>query len=133
MWTYKDKNITCIEDLPDTAIGFVYKISFPDMDLYYIGRKNLHSKKTLPPLKGYTRKRKIVKESNWLNYYSSNEDVKLLVKQGQVCTREILVVAETLRRLTYLETKELFVNSVLEKDEYLNGNILGKFFKGKTY
>lgn len=133
MWTYKDKNITCIQDLPDTAIGFVYKISFPDMDLHYIGRKNLHSKKTLPPLKGYTRKRKIVQESNWLNYYSSNEDVKLLVKQGQVCTREILVVAETLRRLTYLETKELFVNSVLEKDEYLNGNILGKFFKGNTY
>jgi hypothetical protein len=133
MWTYKDKNITCIEDLPDTAIGFVYKISFPDMDLHYIGRKNLHSKKTLPPLKGYTRKRKIVQESNWLNYYSSNEDVKLLVQQGQACTREILVVAETLRRLTYLETKELFVNSVLEKDEYLNGNILGKFFKGKTY
>jgi len=132
MWTYKEKNITSIEDLPDRTIGFVYKISFPEMDLHYIGRKNLHSNKTLPPLKGYTRKRKIVQQSNWLNYCSSNEDVKQLAKNGQHMTKEILVVAQTVRQLTYLETKELFINSVLEDDNYINGNILGKFFKGKT-
>ena len=132
MWTYNEKNITCIEDLPDRTIGFVYKISFPYLDLHYIGRKNLLSKKTLPPLKGYTRKRKIVQESNWLNYCSSNEEVQLLAKDGQHMTKEILVVAETLRQLTYLETKELFINSVLEDDNYINGNILGKFFKGNT-
>jgi hypothetical protein len=33
--------------------------------------------------------------------------------------------------LTYEETKALFVNEVLEKEEFLNGNILGRFYKIK--
>jgi hypothetical protein len=33
--------------------------------------------------------------------------------------------------LTYFETKYQFLREVLEKDEYLNGNILGRFFKVK--
>jgi len=33
--------------------------------------------------------------------------------------------------LTYQEVKAQFVNGVLEKEEYLNGNILGRFFRFK--
>ena len=33
--------------------------------------------------------------------------------------------------LTYQETKYLFKYNVLEDDTYLNGNILGRFYKGK--
>ena len=33
------------------------------------------------------------------------------------------------KHLTYLETKYLFKNQVLESEEYLNDNILGKFFR----
>ena len=33
--------------------------------------------------------------------------------------------------LTYYETKFQFVRGVLESDEFLNGNILGRFYKFK--
>jgi hypothetical protein len=33
--------------------------------------------------------------------------------------------------LTYQETKHQFAYEVLEKEEYLNGNILGRFFRFK--
>ena len=130
MWHYKGEEINSINQLPEGAVGFVYKISFPGMDLHYIGRKNLHSKKTLPPLKGYTRKRKIVQESNWLNYCSSNVEVKERIDLGHECYKEIIAFARSLRQLTYLETKALFIYSVLEDDRYLNSNILGKFYTG---
>ena len=43
--------------------------------------------------------------------------------------REILEFAFKKKHLTYLETKYLFTNNVLENNEYINDNILGKFFR----
>ena len=43
--------------------------------------------------------------------------------------REILEFAFNKKHLTYLETKYLFCNNVLENEEYINDNILGKFFR----
>jgi hypothetical protein len=132
MWYYQGEEIKSLEQVPVGAVGFVYKISFPEMDLHYIGKKNLHSTRTLPPLKGYKRNRRIQKESNWLTYCSSNTDVQYLVNQGHEVYKEILTFAWSQRQLTYLETKMLFVYSVLEQDNYLNQNILGKFYAGNT-
>lgn len=132
MWYYQGEQISRIEQMPVGAVGFVYKISFPEMDLHYIGKKNLHSTRTLPPLKGYKRNRRIQKESNWLTYSSSNVDVKELIDLGHEVHKEILTFAWSQRQLTYLETKMLFVYSVLENDNYLNQNILGKFYAGNT-
>ena len=132
MWNYQGEQISRIEQVPAGAVGFVYRISFPEMDLHYIGKKNLHSTRTLPPLKGYKRNRRIQKESNWLTYCSSNPDVSAMVNQGYEVYKDILTFAWSQRHLTYLETKMLFVYSVLEDDRYLNGNILGKFYAGNT-
>jgi hypothetical protein len=132
MWYYQGEEISRIEQVPAGAVGFVYKISFPEMDLHYIGKKNLHSTRTLPPLKGYKRNRRIQKESNWLTYCSSNTEVQYLVNQGHEVYKDILTFAWSQRQLTYLETKMLFVYSVLEDDRYMNGNILGKFYAGNT-
>jgi len=132
MWYYQGEEIKSLEQMPVGAVGFVYKISFPEMDLHYIGKKNLHSTRTLPPLKGYKRNRRIQKESNWLTYSSSNTDVQYLVNQGHEVYKEILTFAWSQRQLTYLETKMLFVYSVLENDNFLNQNILGKFYAGNT-
>ena len=132
MWYYQGEEISRIEQMPVGAVGFVYKISFPEMDLHYIGKKNLHSSRTLPPLKGYKRNRRIQKESNWLTYSSSNLEVKELIDLGHEVHKEILTFAWSQRQLTYLETKMLFVYSVLEDDNYLNQNILGKFYAGNT-
>jgi hypothetical protein len=45
--------------------------------------------------------------------------------------REILRICYSSTELTYQETKHHFVYEVLEKEEFLNGNILGRFYKTK--
>lgn len=134
MWIHKNKPIDSIEDMPKDAIGFVYEITNKEDGTKYIGKKILTSHRTLPPLKGKKRKRKVIKESNWKTYYGSNDVIKDLVKSGKsdIFDREILEYAYSKVQLTYLETKYQFLREVLERDEYLNINILGKFFKGKV-
>ena len=43
--------------------------------------------------------------------------------------RRILRFVFNKKELTYFETKELFINEVLENTKYLNDNILGKFYR----
>jgi len=123
-WRYKDKEIKQLEDIPEGVFGFVYMLS-KDSGEYYIGRKNLYSVRKLKPLKGYKRKRTVIKESNWLTYMSSNEQVNQWVD----CKRIILYWAFNKKQLTYFENKALYCYSVLEDKNSYNANIAGKFFK----
>ena len=136
MWLYKDKEINSIEDMPADTFGFVYLVTHTPSGKKYLGKKQLISNRTLPPLKGQKKKRKIQKESDWKTYYGSQTEVKQLVKESQDMlefVREIRIFASTKKQLTYFETKLQFVNEVLENDEYLNSNILGKFFRKDLY
>jgi hypothetical protein len=78
-------------------------------------------------LKKYTR----VLRPDFLNYYSSNKILKEAHKMGVNIKREILRICYSSTELTYQETKHHFVYEVLEKEEFLNGNILGRFYKTK--
>ena len=136
MWLYKNKEINSIEDMPADTFGFVYLVTHTPSGKKYLGKKQLISNRTLPPLKGSKRKRKIQKESDWKTYYGSQTEVKQLVKESKDkldFTREIIIFTSTKKQLTYFETKLQFVNEVLENDEYLNSNILGKFFRKDLY
>jgi hypothetical protein len=136
MWLYKDKEINSIEDMPADTFGFVYLVTHTPSGKKYLGKKQLISNRTLPPLKGSKRKRKVQKESDWKTYYGSQSEVKQLVKESKdklEFVREILIFTSTKKQLTYFETKLQFVNEVLENDEYLNSNILGKFFRKDLY
>lgn len=136
MWLYKDKEINSIEDMPTDTFGFVYLVTHTPSGKKYLGKKQLIANRTLPPLKGSKRKRKIQKESDWKTYYGSQTEVKQLVKESQDMlefVREIIIFTSTKKQLTYFETKLQFVNEVLENDEYLNSNILGKFFRKDLY
>ena len=136
MWLYKDKEINSIDDMPADTFGFVYLVTHTPSGKKYLGKKQLISNRTLPPLKGSKRKRKIQKESDWKTYYGSQAEIKTLVKESQDMlefVREIRIFASTKKQLTYFETKLQFVNEVLENDEYLNSNILGKFFRKDLY
>jgi hypothetical protein len=66
-----------------------------------------------------------------MRYYSSNKTLKEAHKAGVVIKREILRICYSATELTYQETKYLFQHEVLEKEEFLNGNILGRFYKTK--
>lgn len=131
MWLYNNEVIKGIEQIPQNAFGFIYQSTYIPTNEKYLGKKVLYFNKTLPPLKGFKRKRKVVKESDWLTYYGSHEKIKILLKENKHNNfkREILEFAFNKKHLTYLETKYLFCNNVLENEEYINDNILGKFFR----
>src|SRR5574344_361197 len=104
----------------------------------YIGKKNLHSYKTVFSQKinektGRMNKVRnvLVSESNWRDYYGSSLEIKQLVKeQGKKnFYREILKLVSTKKLLTYYELKEQCIRDVLEPGSiYINTNVLGKFF-----
>jgi hypothetical protein len=133
-WVYKGKEISSLEDMPDGAVGFVYEVTYTVENKKYIGKKILEVKRKLPPLKGKKRVRRVTKESDWKAYYGSNEEIKKLLSEGKEkeFKREILEFAFSKVQLTYLETRYQFDRRVLERDDYFNSNILGKFYKGKV-
>jgi len=103
--------------------GFTYRIDYTDGSYYY-GKKNFLSRTTLPPLKGYKRKRKVVKESNWRKYKGSSKHGKLKCVQKKT----ILKLFKTKGALTYGEVELLVTERVLFKLDCLNDNISGKFY-----
>jgi hypothetical protein len=139
-WIYKGKEFDefCI---PEGGIGFIYIMTaiIDGKSVAYIGKKNFFAnikkplgKKALAMstdkrLKKYKRELK----PDFMNYYSSNKVLKEAHKAGVVIKREILLICYSGMELTYQETKHQFVHEVLEKEEYLNGNILGRFYKIK--
>lgn len=125
MWYYKDKVYEPTEDELKQWVGFVYVITDKSNDKMYVGKKTFWSKKTLPPLKGKTRKRRSTVESDWKSYYGSSDLVKqLLVEQGeQNFHRQILYFCRSKGEMGYLEAKEQFDRNVLLDDRYYNGII----------
>jgi len=131
MWLYNNKVIKGIEQMPKNTFGFIYEATYIPTREKYLGKKVLFFNRTLPPLKGAKRKRKVIKESDWQTYYGSHTKIKQLLSEGkqEYFSREILEFAFNKKHLTYLETKYQFSNNVLENTEYINDNILGKFFR----
>jgi hypothetical protein len=139
-WKYKGKEFdeTCI---PQGGIGFIYIMTaiIDGKSVAYIGKKNFFAnikrpmgKKALAMstdkrLKKYTRELR----PDFMKYYSSNKTLKDAHKAGVVIKREILMICYSAMELTYQEVKHQFKYEVLEKEEYLNGNVLGRFYKTK--
>lgn len=129
-WLYDGKPFVS-EDIND-AVGFVYLITNLTSGMKYIGKKNFWAIRTLPPLKGKTRKRKKKTESDWKDYYGSSEEVKTLVEsQGRDnFKREILHICDSKGEMSYYELKEQVENDVLFKpDEYYNAFVGAKIHR----
>ena len=122
MWYYNNQPFEPDEDLLKEYQGFVYLITELDTNMKYIGKKFFWSSRKLPPLKGKTRKRVKLVESDWKSYYGSNEEVKLLVenKSPDNYKREILILCKTKGDCSYYEAKLQFENDVLLKGDYYN-------------
>lgn len=112
-------------------VGFVYIITDLTNSKMYVGKKLFSSKRTLPPLKGKTRKRKVIKESDWMSYYGSSEELMTLVESNgpESFKREILHLCHSRGEMSYLEAKEQFDREVLLSDDYYNGIINCKIHK----
>ena len=122
MWYYNDKPFEPTQEEMSAWVGFVYEIEDKQNGKKYIGKKLLWSTRRLPPLKGKKRRRVVKKESDWLDYYGSNEEVKLLVEQdgGSRFVRRVLRLCETKGELSYYEAKEQFDRDVLFDPNYYN-------------
>jgi hypothetical protein len=139
-WLYQGKEFN-EGDIPQGGVGFIYIMTaiIDGKSVAYIGKKNFFAnikrplgKKALAMstdkrLKKYKRELK----PDFMNYYSSNKILKEAHKAGVVIRREILKICNTQTELTYQEVKHQFLYDVLENDKYLNGNILGRFFRSK--
>lgn len=122
MWYYKNKEFDPTHDELSSWVGFVYELEDKSNGKKYIGKKLLWSKRRLPPLKGKKRKRVQVKESDWKDYYGSNEEVKGLVEShgGDRFIRRVLRLCKTKGELSYYEAKEQFDKDVLFDPMYYN-------------
>lgn len=134
MWKYENKVIESLEDFPPDTYGFIYEVLHKPTQKRYLGKKVLFFNRTLPPLKGTKKKRKVIKESDWKTYYGSHEVIKKLIKEGkeEEFDRTILQCVSSKKLLTYYETKFLFIKEVLEPHDencYINDNILAKFYR----
>jgi hypothetical protein len=130
-WTY---NGNPVEDIPENFIGFVYIITNLKNNKKYIGKKLFQFKKTRPPLKGKTRKRRSTIESDWREYWGSSEKLQEDVNQlgPENFTREILYFCSSKGEMSYLEAQEQFNRHVLLTDDYYNGIIDVKVGKSQA-
>ena len=129
MWYYNNE---LYDEAPKEYMGFVYLITDLTTNRKYIGKKLFWNTRKLKPLKGKTRRRTQVVESNWKNYYGSNEELQHLVENShaQRFEREILHLCTKKGIMGYLEAREQFDRNVLLSDEYYN-NFIGCKIHGK--
>ena len=139
-WLYQGQEFES-SMIPEGAEGFVYEMQaiINGKLVRYIGKKNFYSttkkrmgKRAVAQLQDKRSKRyTIQKKLSYLDYYSSNAELKAAHKAGIDIRRYIIKICFSKTELTYYETKYQFVRGVLESDEFLNGNILGRFYKFK--
>ena len=138
MWTYQNNQEF---EIPENALGYIYKITNLLDKREYIGRKLLSSnrkvrltkkEKLLPENKRKTFKR-VIKQTDWKDYWSSSDELKADVKQfkAENFKREILVFCTTKTDISFYEIYFQIKEDVLFTNSY-NKNILGKFFKEKV-
>ena len=114
-WLYENKEFKNEEQY----YGFVYLIENNINGKKYIVRKYL-TKAGYKTVKG--KRKQVHKESDWENYYGSSpslkEDVEKYGKDN--FTRTILRLCKTRGECNYFETKYIFDNDALLKEEYYN-------------
>ena len=129
-WLYKGTTFT--SDNIGNFFGYVYRITNIQNGRQYIGRKYFYQKRK--PKGG---KRRVTSESDWKRYYGSSDELKQDVKEygKDNFRREIISLHETLGKVNYEETKQLFLHNVLMEalDDgtpmYYNSNILGRYMR----
>ena len=129
-WIYEGKPFTT-DDIGD-FFGFVYRITNLQTGKQYIGRKYFWSKRK--PRGG---KRRVTSESDWKKYYGSSDELKAdrRLLGNELFKREILSTHPTKGKVNYEETKQLFINNVLQETlddgtpAYYNSNILGRYYR----
>ena len=120
MWYYEDKIFDPKKYSYENYAGFVYIITDLSNNKKYVGKKLFWKVHKLKPLKGKVNKRHSKRDSDWQDYFGSNDEVKLLVEQSgrERFKREIIRLCKTKGEMTYFEMKEQIDRKVLFDDKY---------------
>jgi len=138
MWQYNQETNF---EIPENALGFIYQITNLLDGRIYVGRKMLSSNRKTKLTKKdkllVENKRKkfkrVIKETDWRDYWSSCDELKRDVRAlGQdKFKREILCFCDSKMDMTFRELYFQVKFEVLFSNSY-NGHIASKFFKGKV-
>ena len=129
-WLYEGEPFTT-DDIGE-FFGFVYRITNLQSGKQYIGRKYFWSKRK--PRGG---KRRVTSESDWKKYYGSSDELKgdRKLLGNELFKREIISLQPTPGKVNYEETRQLFLNRVLQETlddgtpAFYNSNILGRYYR----
>lgn len=103
--------------------GFVYRITCLVNNKKYIGKKQFFKNEKRPPLKGKKNGRRVVKESNWRDYYGSSNDLLAdIAKYGKKnFKREILELTTCKWENAYRELMWQLKEDAIVREDYYNG------------
>lgn len=126
MWFYQEKEFT-LEDYPD-IFGFVYLIEHIPTKKKYIGKKLL-TKAAYKTVKG--KRKKIRKESDWLDYYGSSPALQADVEKfgKDQFKRTILVLCKSRGECSYWESKKIFESDAILREDFYNAWVSCKIQK----
>jgi hypothetical protein len=125
-WKYNNQEFT---ETPKGMEGFVYLITNLTNDKKYIGKKHFWTRK-----KDRKTGRRKTKESDWINYWGSCDELKEDVKElgKDKFSREILYLCPHKKSMSFYETMEQFKRDVILREDYYNTNVEGKFFSSEV-
>jgi hypothetical protein len=122
-WTYQSKEVP--QEIMEENVGFVYLITNLESNRKYIGQKLFRFTRR-KIVKGKKNRKKVVKESDWRDYFGSSQALQNDVEKlgsGRF-SREILRLCKSKGEMNYWETKLQFDNEVLLSEDWYN-NFIG--------
>ena len=125
-WKYNSVDFT---DVPKGMEGFVYLITNLTNHKKYIGKKHFWTRQ-----KDRKTGRRKTKESDWIDYWGSCDELKEDVKElgKDKFSREILYLCPHKKSMSFYETMEQFKRDVILREDYYNTNVEGKFFSNEV-
>lgn len=127
-WTgigYDDKGSELVPTKDDYGFIYVISIKSPEDGRWkkYIGQKRFWKTVTYPPLKNKVNKRKLIKPSDWENYYSSSAKTQKWIEDGQPFVKKILWICKSKWEANYVELFWQLDCDVNVRNDYLNSMI----------
>lgn len=121
-WVYQGLEFT--SEMIQDYYGFVYLLENTTTGRKYIGKKFFWKSKILPKTKTRKRRQRVKVESDWKDYYGSNDVLKEEVSQEHTVVRSILRLCKSKGECAYYEIKEQLAVDALLDDVYYN-NFVG--------
>lgn len=126
-WIFKDLPYNP-DVVPDEFFAFVYIIENTETGKKYIGKKRFwfKGKKTVTLKNGKKKKKSILVESDWRDYFGSSKEFTEEVERNgkDKYTRIILHLCKSNAESSYLEAQEQFDRRVLFDSSYANAWIM---------